>query len=102
VPALIVAQVFAILVQIALIFVDVALIRVAIRPIFGQIFLIVSNVFLVTLNVLLLRGGILAPGRGTTHEQTGKCECEHTSTDEIFCLHDRLSRRKRSEICRCC
>src|SRR5260370_64005 len=67
--------------------VDVALIRTAIRTVLRQILFVVANVLLVVLNVLLLRSRILALGRRTTGEQTGKSKCEHTSTDYEFCFH---------------
>ncbi len=73
--------------QIPLVMIDVALICVAIRAVLRQIFLIVSNVFLVAFNVLLLRSGILALCKSAASEETGKNDCEHTSTDHDFCLH---------------
>src|SRR6266851_559976 len=81
----------AVFAQIVLSVIDVALIGVAIRTVFRQIFLVVSDVFLVVLNVLLLRGRIRALGIGTTCEQTGKSNHEHTSTDHMFCVHRVLS-----------
>jgi hypothetical protein len=67
--------------------IDIPLVLIAIRAVLRQIRLIVSNIFLIILDVLLLRGRILALGIGTTGEQTGKSNCEHTSTHHSFCVH---------------
>jgi len=71
--------------DVAFIFVDILLIRIAVSAVFRHVFLVLLDVFLVVLDVLLLRRGIL--GVGASSEQTGKCNCEHTSTDDEFCLH---------------
>jgi hypothetical protein len=88
---LILVPVCTVFVQIALVMIDVALIGIAIRAIVRQIFLVASNVFLVLLDVLLLRSRIRALGIRTTGEQTGKSNCEHTSSYKLFYLHRLLS-----------
>src|SRR6266851_5469828 len=85
------AELLVIVCKLGLVVIDMTLIGVAIRTVFRQIFLVVSDVFLVVLNVLLLRGRIRALGIGTTGEQTGKSNHEHTSTDHMFCVHRVLS-----------
>jgi hypothetical protein len=77
----------AVLAQIALVVIDVALIGIAIGAILRQIFPVVSDIFLIVLNVLLLRGWIRALGIRTTDQQTGKSNCEHTSTGHEFSIH---------------
>jgi hypothetical protein len=85
--ALVLIAIFAIGREVTLIFVDVALIGVAVRAIFREIFFVASNIFLVVLDILLLRTRILALGIRATGEQTGKSNCEHTSTHHSFCVH---------------
>ena len=85
--ALVLIAIFAIGRQVALIFVDVALIGVAVRAVFRQILLVASNILLVIFDVQLLRTRILALGISATGEQTGKSNCEHTSTYHSFCVH---------------
>src|SRR6266446_7291681 len=94
--ALVLIAIFAIGRQVTLIFVDVALIGVVVRAVLREIFLVVSNVLLVIFDVLRLRTRILALGINATREQTGKGNCEHTSTHHSFCVHFLVSLVDRS------